>query len=73
MMSYVVPLVVFFFLRWTISGNVSYIVTMETLKVGLVFPLIVFSCPLELLGRLRLLVAFLLEVRLTSSSFGMGG
>ena len=72
MMHYVV-LLVLLFLQWTISGNVSYLVTMETLKVGVVFPLIVSSCPLEHLERLRLLVDFLIEFRLTCSSFGMGG
>ena len=50
-----------------------YLVTIETLKARVVFPLIVSSCPLELLGRLRLLVDFLLEVGLTYSSLGMGG
>ena len=74
MMSFVVvPLLVFLFLQWTISGNVSYLVTIETLKVGVVSSLIISSCPLELLRRLRLLVDFLLEVILTYSSLGMGG
>ena len=72
MMSFVV-LLVFFFIQWSISVNVSYLVTLETLKVGVVFPLIVSSFPFKPLGRSILLVAFLLEVRLTSSSFGMGG
>ena len=72
MMSFVV-LLVFLFPQWKIFDNVSYLVTMETLKVGIVFPLIVSSCPLEPLGRSGLLVAFLLEVRLNSSSFSMGG
>ena len=72
MMSFVV-LLVFIFLPWTISGNVLYLVTMETLKVGVVFPLIVSSRPLEPIGRFLLPVALLLEVRLNSSSFGMGG
>ena len=72
MMSFVV-LLVLFFLQWTTSGKVSYLVTIETLKVRVVSSMIVSSCPLELLGRLRLLVAFLLEVILTSSSLGMGG
>ena len=65
-------IIVFLFLQWTISGNVSYLVTMETLEVGVVSSLIVYSCPLELIGRLRLLVAFLLEVILTSFCLGMG-
>ena len=72
-MMYFVVILVLLFLQLTIFGNVYYLVTMETLKVGVVFPLVVFSCPLEPLGRSRLLMAFLLEVRLTSSSFGMGG
>ena len=71
-MSFVV-LLVFFFHQWTISGNFSYLVTMETLKVVVVFPLIVSSRPLEPLGRLRILMNFLLEFKLSSSSFGMGG
>ena len=69
----VVSLLLFFFLQWTISSNVSYLDTIETLKVGVVSSLIVSSCPLEILGRLRVLVAFILEVRLTSSSIGIGG
>ena len=67
------PLLVFLSLQRTISGNVSCLITIETLKVGLVFPLIVSSCPLELIGRLRLLVVFLLEVRMDYFSFGIGG
>ena len=73
MMSYAIPLLVFFFLQCIMSGNVSYLVTIETLKVGVVSSLIVSSCPLELIGRLRLLVDFLIEVILSSSSLGMGG
>ena len=72
-MIYFVFILVLFFLQWIIVDNVSYLVTIETLKVGVVFPLIVSSYPLELLGRLRLIMAFLIEVRLNSSSFGMGG
>ena len=63
MMSIII-LLVFLFLQWTIYGNVSYLVTMETLKVGVVFPMIVSSCRLEPLGRSGLLMDFLLEVRL---------
>ena len=57
-------ILLFFFLQWTISGNVSYLVTIVTLKLGVVFCLIVLFSPLEPLGRSRLLVDFLLEVRL---------
>ena len=66
-MIYFVVLIVFFFLQWTVSGKVSCLVTTEKLKDGVVFPLIVSSCPLEILVRLGLLVDILLEFRFTSS------
>ena len=71
MMSFVV-LLLFFFIQWTFSGKVSYLVTIETLKVRVVIHLIVSSFPFEPIGRSGLLVSFLLEVSLTYSSFGMG-
>ena len=69
-MIYFVVHLVFYFFQWKIYGNVPYLVTIETLKVGVVFPLILSSCPLELLGRFRLIASLLLEVRLNSSSLG---
>ena len=74
MMSFVVvvPLLVFLSLQRTISGNVSYLITIETLKVGVVPLWETFSCSLEPSGRLRVLVVSLLEFGLTSS-LDMGG
>ena len=73
-MSFVVVdlLLVLLFLQRTISGNVSYLITMKTLKAGVVLTWRTFSCSLDSSGRLRLLVVSLVEVRLTSS-FGMSG
>ena len=74
MMSFVVvPLLVLFSLQRTISGNVSYLITMKTLNAGVVPLWETFSCSLEPSRRLRLLVVSLLEVGSTSSSLGMGG
>ena len=67
------PLLVFFFLQRTISGNVSYLITIETLKVGVVPLWETFSCSLEPSGKLRILLVSLLEVGLTYSSLGMSG
>ena len=73
MMSFVVvPLLLLFFLQRTISSNVSYLTTIETLKVRVVPLWETFFCSLQPSGRLRLLVVSLLE-GLTSSSLGMGG
>ena len=66
------PVLILLLLYRTISGNVSYLVTMKTLKVGVVLIWKTFSCSLELSGRLRLFVVSLLEVGLTPS-LGMGG
>ena len=75
MMYFVVvdPLLIFLSLRRMISGNVSYIMTMKTMKVEVVLTWRTFSCYLDSFGRLRLLVVSLLEFRLTSYSFGMSG
>ena len=75
MMSFVVvdPLLVILSLQRTISGNVSYLVTLKTLKAGVVLIGETFSCFLEPFGRLRLLVVSLLEVRLSPSSLGVSG
>ena len=69
----VVPILVFFFLKWKIYDNVSYLVTIETLKVGVLSSWIVSSYPFEILEMLRFLVAFLIEVILTYYSLIMGG
>ena len=68
----VVPLLVFLSLQRTISGNVSYLITMKTLKAGVVPLWNTFSCSLEPSERLRLLVVSLIEVGLTPSLLSMG-
>ena len=67
------PLLILLFLHRAISGNVSYLITMKTLKAGVVPLGETFSCLLELPGRLILPLVSLLEVGLISSSLGMSG
>ena len=67
------PLPVFLFFQRTISGNVSYLITIEILKVGVVPLWETFSCSLEPFVRLRILMVSLLEVGLNYSFLGMGG
>ena len=66
-------LLIFLSLHRTISGNVSYLITMKTLKDGIVPIGETFSFSLEPFGSLRLFVVSLLEVGLNSSSLGMSG
>ena len=56
------PLSIFFPLYRTISGNVSYLVTMKTFKIKIVFKGRIFSYPLDSSGRMRLLEISSLEV-----------
>ena len=73
MMSFFfVPLLEILFLQRRISGNVSYLITMKTLKVEVVPFEETFSCLMELPGRLILPLS-LIEFGLTSSSLGMSG